>query len=148
MLQLADSQTRARIDIFGAQGPVMARADDLALSGREVRIASVEDIAARVIRSLTALGRDQRVPAKFAASWRALRYVADAQKLTEAWRSLDAESDIPTNAAIEQLLLDRAALLVEEQYADQPGSACDRCVPVGQIAPAPPQRIIDILGYR
>ncbi len=149
LLQLIDARNRLRVDIFRAYGNTLARVVLLPETGT-VPVVSLEDLRARMVAMLlTQLQRGLPVDRKHVTSYHALDGLGDPERLEVAWQDQRESLTGTFDNAVEVvagLLQTRAELLVVEEYSREI-SACARCRTIGPFSPAPPEQIVDILGY-
>jgi hypothetical protein len=69
MMQLIDADTSLRIDVFPADGGIMARAISVEGPSGPLRVVSVEDVLAHEARLLLDLDANVPVPAKHAGDY-------------------------------------------------------------------------------
>lgn len=151
LLQLVNPNDAVRVDVFGAVGETLARMRSGTVGDREVRFVAPEDAAARLARTLMALERNEPVPRKFAADFRALVDAVDASQVQSAWRDHRNVDDPGSfDEACNRIALALALhgeLLVEPVLSTDIDAVCQRCKIVEHFPLASRQRILRILGY-
>ena len=113
-------------------------------------VLAVEDLVARTTAHV--LGRLRsglEIDAKHVRAFTRLTDLGRHRQLAEAWQ--DHGQDVPgtleeATRETRQLLRRRPELVVSEKYATiEP--ACERCQDCGPFRVAPPETVVDILGY-
>lgn len=150
LLQLVDRPRAIRIDMFCAFGDSLLRASRMADEVGDLDVLSVEDLVARTTALVCGrLRRGQTIDVKHVAAFRRLRGLGQPSVLDAAWN--DHRQQVPgtlEDASREAVrLLDaHRELMVVEEYSNTP-AACGRCRAHGAFRPAPPDTIVEILGY-
>jgi hypothetical protein len=150
LLQLVDQQHAMRIDLFHALGSTLSRAIRLDSETGELNVLSVEDLVARTTALVCGrLRRGQSVDVKHATAFSRLFGLGRREQLAAAWN--DHHQQVPgtldgASREAARLLDAHPELIVVEQYS-RDASRCERCREHGPFRPAPPGRIVDILGY-
>jgi hypothetical protein len=86
LLQAVDPETAIRVDIFRAYGNMVARAVRVELSGANLRMISLDDLAARTARLCMDLAQDTLTPAKHTRDFLRLLPMIDVRDLEPIWR--------------------------------------------------------------
>ena len=150
LLQLVDQPRAIRIDLFRELGTTLSRAARLDDETGELRVVSVEDLVARTTALVCGhLRRGKSVDVKHATAFTRLFGLGRPEQLAEAWSdhrqqvpgTLDAAS---REAAV--LLESHPELVVVEKYSSD-APPCECCREHGPFRPAPPDGIVEILGY-
>jgi len=150
LMQLVDEPRAIRIDLFHAFGSTLSRSATLDDETGELRVLSVEDLAARTTALVCGrLRRGQSIDVKHVTAFTRLFGLGRPEQLAVAWN--DHHQLVPgtlDSAAREAVLLLEAhpELVVVEEYS-RDVSACARCCAHGPFRPASPSRIVEILGY-
>lgn len=150
LLQLIDEAHRIRVDVFQALGRTLARAHGLKDAADGLMLLSVEDLVARTTSLVC--GRLQRgltIDVKHVTTFNRLRGLGEAAKLSAAWsdhrQQVRGTLDDASHEAA-RLVETRPDLLIVEQYSSHP-LPCEQCRQQGQFKPAPPNKVVEILGY-
>jgi len=150
LLQLIDPQRALRIDVFRAFGATLSRARLLDEQTRPLPVVAVEDLVARTTAHVCGrLRRGRQIDLKHVRAFTRLGGLGRSQQLDAAWQ--DHRQDVPGSLVeamqeAHQLLAQHPELLVSEKYSTVV-TACDRCQAYGPFQVAPPETIVDILGY-
>ncbi len=151
LLQVADSRTRLRIDIFQAVGGTLSRSTSARLGSRIERIVSVEDLAVRATRHVLRLELGNSVPEKIARDLLHMVPCIDYVRAERAWAEhRGARCDNTFQAAIaraQTLIVSKRHLLAAEVYSTDTTSTCARCRDVVGFKIAPKRDVMTILGY-
>jgi hypothetical protein len=134
LMQLVDAGEALRIDIFGACGAALARAEPMGLSGAPVAVVALEDLAAREASLLMDLARGSPAPRKHAQDFERLLAAVDPGRIDAA-------------ARIAELVRARPDLLVATEYSHDADAVCLKCQETPTFRLAPAQQILAILGY-
>jgi hypothetical protein len=152
LIQLVDPGEALRVDIFRTIGETRARARVARVLGMRLRVVSLEDLAARAVRELMNLSREQTVPRKYADQFRRTIDRIDPTLVEKAWSDHRKPHDpVAFSEAVRKiasLLVSRNRFLGLQRYVTNIGAVCERCRSAGPFEPAPPGDIFDILGYR
>ena len=149
LLQLIDRERVLRVDLFRTLGRTLPRAR-VVDRRTQLPVVAVEDLVARNTAHVCGrLRRNLDIDAKHVRAFMRLARLGRPTQLTEAWR--DHRGDMPgtleeATQEIHQLLARHPELVVTEKYAAVP-IACDRCENYGPFRLAPPEMVVDILGY-
>jgi hypothetical protein len=139
-----------RVDLFSTFGTALSRARMLDEQTGPLSVLAVEDLIARTTAYVGGrLRRGRAVEAKHAQSLTRLAGLGRPAALAEAWE--DHREDVPgtlqeATQEAHQLLARHPELVVSENYSTTV-TACDRCQDYGPFRLAPPEVIVDILGY-
>jgi hypothetical protein len=150
LLQLIDRERALRIDLFRAFGATLARASALDEQAGALPVLAVEDLVARTTADVCGrLRADREIDGKHVRAFTRLAGLGGATQLAEAWQ--DHRQAVPgsledATAQAHRLLARRPDLVVTEQYSAIV-TACDRCQDFGPFRLAPPEAIVDVLGY-
>jgi hypothetical protein len=151
LLQAVDPQTAVRVDIFRACGNTLARALPVQIAGATLRIASIEDVAARAARLSMDLASSIAIPAKHARDLLRLLPLIDSAAVEPAWRDHRKSAHPETFAEAARLLAHiipaRPNLLIEPAYSRDPNQPCSRCQATPAFPLAEGARILALLGY-
>jgi hypothetical protein len=115
-----------------------------------MRVLAVEDLVARLTAYVCGrLQRGLEIDPKHVRTFQRLRGLGRPGELAEAWE--DHRQAVPgtlqeaTRAAL-RLLAERPELVVSDQYSAV-GTTCEQCQDYGPFRLAPPETIVDVLGY-
>jgi hypothetical protein len=150
LVQLVDEERRVRVDLFQSLGRTLTRACPLNDETGDVDVISVEDLFARSTALVCGcLRRGGEIDVKHVTAFRRLSGIGEPAKLAAAWS--DHRQQVPgtleeASREATRLLETHAELVVVERYSSDP-VPCDRCRQQGPFRPAPPTRVIEILGY-
>lgn len=151
LLQLADPRTRMRIDMFQAVGATMSRTILVRCGELDVRIVSLEDLAARAVRHVLAMERGNPVPRKTADDLLRMLPHVEMSAAEYAWRDHRArasDGSFESAAARATALIECCPqLLSAPVYSTDTSAICNRCRPHGAFRLAPKQDVLAILGY-
>lgn len=151
LVQLVDPTAPLRIDIFRSFGRTLDRVEAAKLGGVPVGLVSFEDLCCRNAALLLRLRSGTTEAVKHAVDFIALSELIDPERVQIAWQDYRAQADPETfaEAAIEisHLLRSRVDLLTTPEYLRDASVVCAKCKSTPPFIPAPPQRILDILGY-
>jgi hypothetical protein len=150
LLQLIDQRRALRIDLFRELGSTLDRAARLDDETGGLHVVSVEDLVARTTALVCGrLRRGRSLDVKHASAFNHLIGLGRPEVLVAAWN--DHRQQVPgdfehASAEAAHLLVTYPELIVVEKYSTSP-TPCDRCREHGLFRPAPPVRIVEILGY-
>lgn len=150
MLQMVDRERVLRVDVFRAFGTTLSRARVMDDQTGSLPVLAVEDLVARTTAHVCGRLRNGRgIDAKHVRAFTRLVDLGRRQQLAEAWQ--DHRQDVPgtlEEATVEahRLLRRHPELVVSEEYSTTV-TACERCQDYGPFRVAPPQTVVDILGY-
>ena len=149
-MQLIDRPRAVRVDLFCALGDSLSRASKLTHQAGDLDVLLVEDLVARTTAFVCGrLRRGETIDVKHAVAFSRLRGLGQTQVLAAAWN--DHRQQVPgtledaSHEAV-RLLESHPELIVVEEYSSTP-VACGRCRAHGAFRPAPPETIVEILGY-
>jgi hypothetical protein len=150
LLQLIDEERRIRVDLFQALGLSLARARPVPDEAGALDVLSIEDLVARTTSLVYGrLSQGLAIDVKHVNAFRRLRGLGEPAKLAAAWadhRQSGPERFGEASLEAARLLEEHPELIVVERYSNQP-VACERCRPHRGFRPAPPNRVVDLLGY-
>jgi hypothetical protein len=150
LLQLIDERQRIRIDLFHAVGSTLSRACRLKGEMGTVDVLSLEDLAARTTAFVCGrLRRGLTIDVKHATAFERLRGLGEPATLAAAWNDHRQQVTGTIDAATREtagLLEHHPELVVIEHYSSVT-EPCERCRTHGPFHPAPPDRVLEILGY-
>jgi hypothetical protein len=151
LLQCVDAETAVRMDVFRSYGGVTARALSIKIADSNMRIISVEDLAARMARLCMDLVRGTPVPAKHARDYLRLLPLVDIGGLDAAWCE-HRKPDHPASFAdvsnlLTELIATRNELLIVPEYSHNTNETCTRCEATSAFPLADANRILCLLGY-
>jgi hypothetical protein len=151
LLQCVDAETAVRVDVFRSYGGVMARAFSIEIAGSNMRMISVEDLAARMARLCMDLARGTPVPAKHARDFLRLLPLVDIGRLDAAWHEHRKPAHPASFAEVSNLLTEliatRNELLIVPEYSRNTSETCTRCEATSAFPLADANRILCLLGY-
>ncbi len=151
LLQMIDADAALRIDVFHACGQTMSRAVHTDQPFGPLRMVSLEDLVARVVRLLLDLADGVPVTSKHARDY--LRFVGlvDPDAMQTTWQDHrkpahpvsfeDARRPIP------DLIGAHPGLLITPVYSKNAGDQCPRCAPFARFELADPNVVLTLLGY-
>lgn len=150
LVQVIDRTNRVRIDLFRAFGDTLARAVPSRSELRGLSMVSVEDLVARQTALVCgALERGREIDAKHVETFLAMTGFGEPHRLGAAWadhRQQVAGTLSEAASRAVSLLQRRPELVVSHSYELRLES-CARCRPYGDLVPASPNAIAEILGY-
>lgn len=151
LLQCVDAVTVVRVDVFRSYGGVTDRALSIEIAGSNMRMISVEDLAARMARLCMDLARGTPVPAKHARDFLRLLPLVDIGGLDAAWQE-HRKPDHPASFAevsilLTDLIATRTELLIVPEYSHNTSEICARCEATSAFPLADANRILYLLGY-
>ena len=151
ILQLVDTETAVRIDLFGAKGAIMTRTLFLEFLSRSIQLISVEDMLARTARLLLDLLAGVQVPAKHASDFLRLANLVQSSEVEVAWQD-HRKPDHPVtfheaNTIVRGLIATHRHLLIVPQYSKDVTQTCSRCIASATFPLAEPQLVLSLLGY-
>ncbi len=150
LMQLIDREHTIRVDLFSPFGATLSRAQVLDEQTGLLPVLAVEDLVARITAFLRGrLRQGLEIDAKHARSFMHLTGLGRPTVLAEAWE--DHRQDVAGSLQeaaqeVRELLIRHQELVVAEKYSTIV-TACDRCQDYGPFRLAPPETIVDILGY-
>lgn len=151
MMQLVDADTSLRVDVFRANGGIMARAVSVEGSSVSLRVISVEDTVAHAARLLLDLDANLPVPAKHALDYRRLTEFVKPSSMEAAWQDHRKPTHPitfgETSTLVKRLITARRNLLISPEYSKDAAETCRRCVPTPPFQLADPNIVLSLLGY-
>lgn len=150
LLQVIDRERAFRVDLFRAFGTTLSRARVIDKQTGPLPVLAVEDLAARTTAHVCGrLRNGLEIDAKHVRAFTRLTDLGRSQQLAEAWQ--DHRQDVPgtleeATQEARQLLRRHPELVVSEEYSPNV-IACERCEDYGPFRVAPPETVVDILGY-
>jgi hypothetical protein len=150
LLQLIDRERAVRVDLFSAVGTTLSRAGLMDDQTGPLAVIAVEDLVARTTAHVCGrLRKGLYVDPKHVRAFNALADLGRPEQLVVAWH--EHRQDVPgtldeATRQAHQLLGQHPELVVSEEYSTIV-SVCDRCQDYGPFRVAPPEEIIEILGY-
>jgi len=153
ILQLIDSNTSIRVDVFRAFGATMSRDNYLELWHLPIFLISLEDLVARAARLVLDLAAGQPVASKHAKDYLRLAELVDLVRVETPWqdqrRSTHPVTFQEANALLPALIPRQSDLLVTPEYAKDPlvRASCPRCLPSPPFQLAEPAEVLSLLRY-
>lgn len=150
ILQVIDQENALRVDFFRAFGRTLSRAVVLDEHAGPLPVLAVEDLVARTTAHVCGrLRKGLGVDAKYVRSFMRLIDLGRPTQLNEAWK--DHCDNVPgtleeATRDARHLLGRHSELVVFEEYSTTV-TACARCQNYGPFRLAPPERIVEVLGY-
>lgn len=152
LLQLADEETRARIDLFTPASDSLAeRSLTAGLGEGSVDVVAAEDLAARLLCVLCQVVAGGTVAPKYYEAFTLLAGVADPDLVASLWREYrdDWHADDLREAMskVREAVARNPDLLQPEVYGQTVRQACPRCRESEAFPLAPPSKIYEVWGY-
>lgn len=151
LLQIVDSLTALRIDIFGAYGDTLDRSQTFAFRSDPVRLVSPADLIARLATLLLDLGLGEPLPAKHARDFEALWAAYPSADVDATWRDhrrqWHPEGFTEACRVVRELVGRREHLLVDAPML-WGGQSCPPCRESPIFKLARDEEIVALLGYR
>jgi hypothetical protein len=151
MMQLVDTDTSLRVDVFRADGDILSRAISVDGPSGPLRVISVEDVVAHEARLLLDLDASVPVPAKHAGDYLRLAELANSSDMEAAWQDHRKPTHPmtfgETDSLVKRLIATRRSLLISPEYSKDPVDVCPRCVPTPPFLLADPKVVLSLLGY-
>jgi hypothetical protein len=150
LLQVIDREGALRVDLFRAFGTTLSRARVLDEQTGPLPVLAVEDLVARTTAYVCRRFRNGlEIDSKHVRAFTRLTDLGRPKQLAEAWQ--DHRQDVPgtleeATQEAHQLLGRHPELVVSEEYSTVV-TACDQCQDYLPFRLAPPETIVDILGY-
>jgi hypothetical protein len=150
LLQLVDREHAIRVDVFRSFGAALSRAGVLDQQTAPLPVLALEDLVARATAYVCGrLRRGLEIDAKHVRTFTRLSDLGRPRGLAEAWQ--DHRQDVPgtleeATKEAHQLLDRHPELVVSETYSTVV-TTCEQCQDYGPFRLAPPEMIVDILGY-
>lgn len=150
LLQLVDREHGIRVDMFRSFGAALSRAGVLDEQTAPLPVLALEDLVARAKAYVCGrLRRGLEIDAKHVRTFTRLRHLGRPRELAEAWH--DHRQDVPgtleeATKEAHRLLARHPELVVSEKYSTVV-TPCERCQDYWPFRLAPPDMIVDILGY-
>lgn len=138
------------MDLFRAFGTTLSRAGLMDEQTGPLGVLAVEDLVARTTAHVCGrLRKGLHVDQKHVRAFNALRDVGKREQLVLAWHEhredLTGTLEDATQQA-QQLLDQHPELVLSEEYSNFV-TVCDRCQDHGSFRVAPPEEVIQVLGY-
>ena len=151
LLQMVDTETALRIDVFRAGGRTMSRTQIIELPTWAVRVVALEDVIAHGARILLDLNLNIPVPAKHARDYMRVSQGVPPAIVETAWAD-HRKPEHPlefskTDALVRKLVSTRKKPLITPQYSTEVNDVCPRCVADRRFPLADPAEILSVLGY-
>jgi hypothetical protein len=150
LMQLIDPEHALRVDLFRAYGATLSRSAPLGVETEPLDVAAFEDLAARTTSHVYGHVRNGRtIEAKYVrAMFELSRFVAELT-IDEAWN--DHRERLPDSfgeglSKAHRILSLHPELIVSGEYSREI-TPCERCQRHGRFRCAPPEQIVEILGY-
>lgn len=152
LLQLADEETRARIDLFTPASDSLAERSLTARLGEgRVHVVAAEDLAARLLCVLCQVLAGRTVAPKYYEAFTLLAGVADLDLASTLWPEYrdDWHADDLRDAItrVREAVAQNPALLQPEVYGQADRQACPRCRESEAFPLAPPSKLYEVWGY-
>lgn len=152
LLQLADEETRSRIDLFTPASISLAeRSRPVGMGDGRCRIVAAEDLAARLLCVLCQVVAGRTVAPKYYEAFTLLAGVADLDLVASLWREYrdDWHADDLREAItrVREAVAQNPDLLQPEVYGQADRLACPRCRESEAFPLAPPSKIYEVWGY-
>lgn len=149
--QFVSSELVLRIDVFRTHVDVMNRANPVQTEFGEIKVVSLEDLAARAARLTLPLANRQPVLSKHASDFLRLVNVVNLEDAERAWpqhrRIDDPETFSKAATLLREVIPYNANLLTTETYSQDTSENCSRCSTVEGLELASGEAILSILGY-
>jgi hypothetical protein len=143
MVQLVDTETRLRIDIFRTSTGIMDRAEN--------GMASLEDLVSRAARLLFDLAEGKPVASKHARDYLRFIELAGAEKMETAWQDHRKPAHPGTfreaKLRLGEMIPRSASLLITPRYSQDPSELCPLCAPARAFELADANLVLSLLGY-
>ena len=150
LVQVIDPNTALRVDIFREFVGQLTRSTPVLFRGHDAIVVASGDLVARLTALLLDLEYGEPVQAKHARDLSVLMEHADAMAARAAWpnhrRARHPASFDEAHCKVAELIRSRADLLVEPCYSA--ALPCPKCRDFGVLRVAPPEAIVNVLGYR
>jgi hypothetical protein len=149
LLQLIDRTRAVRVDLFRAFGKTLSRAATLDETSC-LNVLAVEDLVVRTTALVCGrLRRGRSVDIKHATMFARLLGLGRHQQLAAAW--IDHRQEVPgtlqeATREAARLLRAHPELVVVGKYSTDI-TPCEQCQEHGPFRPAPPETVVEILGY-
>jgi hypothetical protein len=151
LLQSVDPETAVRVDVFRACGNTIARAVPITIEGRELRVVSAEDLAARAARLCMDLACGTPIPAKHARDFQRLLPLLKTNAVNAIWPEHRKPNHPASFAETVTLLTDLIAAMRDLQtahnYSSDTKQACSRCEATDVFPLAGAEQVFSLLGY-
>ncbi len=152
LLQLADEESRARIDLFTPGSVTLAeRSRTAGLGDGRCGVVAAEDLAARLLCVLYQVVAGKAVAPKHYEAFTLLAGVADLDRAGALWREYrdDWHADDLRDAMtmVREAIAENPDLLQPEVYGQAVQQTCLRCHESEAFPLAPPSKIYEIWGY-
>lgn len=151
MLQLVDSESKLRIDVFRSGGDTLCRRYDLDLSGSLIKVISLEDLTARTARLALDLADGVPTPSKHATDFLRLADLVDSAAVEAAWVDHRRPGHPFTFKKARDLLYNfisaRQDILITPEYSKNANEVCLRCRSIRGFRLADPKVVLSLLGY-
>src|SRR5262249_26166912 len=150
LVQVIDPDRALRVDIFRARGGTLARSAPLGAETGSLEVVAFEDLVARTTAHVYGQLRTGRtIDAKHAHAFVTLSRLAAGPLIESAWQDHRDDLAGSFDQAVEAAhrLLARHPELVTSEVYSRAIVPCDRCRPHGRFRCAPPERVVEILGY-
>lgn len=150
ILQAVDGDEAMRIDVFNDGGVASTAAENIVLSGLQVRVVSFEHLLARVARLSLDIVHGEAI-AKHVRDFSRLSELASVESVENVWE-FHRREDHPTtfkeaHDLLQNLIPRRQECLITPTYSNNGNEICKRCKPTSYFPLAAPKIIHSILGY-
>lgn len=151
LLQAVDPELGIRVDVFRAYGLEMNRLLAIEVDGFSLKLASLQDLAARHARLCWDLIDGKQVHPKYVQDFLRLIDVAFVEDIEDVWRE-HRKPYYPENfseavSALRQVIASRSDLMVAWDYSTNVHEVCLRCRETKSFPLAHGTQIYSILGY-
>jgi hypothetical protein len=151
ILQFVDAESAVRIDVFRGHPASLNRCTEICLAPGQIRLISLEDLAARMARLTFDLAADLPVPSKHARDFQRLADRVDPVAIEAVWhdhrKPNHPESFAEASRVLKELILQRPHRLITPTYSQHAIGDCPRCHNTGAFQLANPYTIRDLIGY-
>ncbi len=150
LMQVIDAERALRVDVFRSIGATLSRSGPLGVETGPLDVVTLEDLMARTTAHVYGRVRAGRtIDARYVRTFLDLRGLGSERVLDEAWQ--DHREDISASFAeasgdARRLLARHPELVTTGEYSAVV-TPCERCRNHGRFRCAPPERIVEILGY-
>lgn len=151
MMQCVDADSALRVDVFRTCGAAMSRTRVMELASGTIRVASPEDLIARVARLTMDLTQGVPTLLKHAEDFFRLDGLVASQEVEPAWRdhrkAEHPESFAEVRSALRAVIPEHPELLVASTYSRDVNELCARCASTSNFRLADPNAVLALLGY-
>jgi len=133
ILQFVHPDSAMRVDIFRACGGTMSRTSNLQISGRTIRLISLEDLLARAARLALDLAEEVPTPVRHAQDFLRMSNLVNPAGMETAWKDhrkpKHPATFVEAEYMLRDLILTRRSLLITPGYSEDAAEVCPRCAP-------------------